>query len=558
MRELLPFLGLYRQQWRRLFLGALLVVATLAASVGLLSVSGWFISATAVAGLVITRSADFNYLMPAGAVRGLSVVRTASRWAERVVTHDATFRLLATLRCWFFEKLGRLAGYQLSGIRHGDLLNRMVADVDALDHVYLRLITPIIGAVMTTIGTSVLVGIFAPQAGLLLAAVLASLTILLPFIFYRLGNAPSKTIASESMQLRQHLLDYFVGSNELRIFAAVQQQFATIKQHQQRLYLAQQRMADLAGFAQGAVTCLNGWALVMVLICGYEVMHTAGDVGPLLALLGFATMASFEAIAPLAGAFQHLGHTKVAARRLNKVIHHPQKQGFGNQSVSTFSKLKLESLAFKYPLAQQPLFERLTIEVAAGEKVAIVGQTGCGKSTLLQLLSRDLEPTDGAIMVDEINLTQLSETGLRQLFCVVSQRIHIFNDTLANNLRISSNDASDSQLVQVLHDVQLAHLIDNNLREGNGLDQWLGDGGRALSGGERRRIGIARALLSSAPIVLLDEPTEGLDDATEEAVINILMDKLQQRTMLYVTHKPAALASMDRVIKLENGIVEHL
>ncbi len=551
MRSLLPFLRLYQQQWRRLALGMALALLTLLASIGLLSLSGWFISATAVAGLVITRSVEFNYLMPAGAVRGFSVARTAFRWTERVVTHDATFRLLATLRSWFFRRLGQLRTQQLPKVRQADLLNRMVADIDAMDHVYLRLITPFIAGFLAITSVALLVGWFVPRAGIALFFLLLALLIILPLVFYRLGKIPGQKLGQHQMHLRQQLLDYLQGHNELRVFGAVKIQQQRLQQSEQQLLLQQEKMSHYSGAAQGLVILFNGWVMVGILVLTAQVLTAQAQLGPILALVVFATMASFEALAPVAGAFQHLSHTQSAADRLNEILTQESSLTFGQHAGFQHAALHLHQVDFAYaPIGQlhRPILSQLSLQLEAGSKTAIVGPTGCGKSTLLQLLTRELDPTSGQITINDTALNELSQEGLSNTLCVVSQRVHIFNDSLANNLRLAAPNASTEQLETVLKQVKLDKLL-----QGSGLSQWLGDGGRQLSGGERRRIGIARALLHPAPILLLDEPTEGLDDATELAIIEQLLAQQPERPVLYVTQKRAALSYMDRVMLMDNG-----
>ncbi|GAA5188129.1 heme ABC transporter ATP-binding protein/permease CydC [Ferrimonas gelatinilytica] len=549
MTELIPFLRLFQQHWRRLALGALLSLLTLLASIGLLSLSGWFIAASAVAGLVISRSADFNYMMPAGGVRALSVLRTAARWAERVVSHDATFRLLATLRSWFFRHLGRLAPARLGGLRDADLLNRMVADIDALDHLYLRLITPVAAGSLSILAVTVFLSWIDPLLGAVLGGVLLALLLLLPPLFYRLGLRPGERLSHHHGVYRQQLADYIDAQTELLLFQAERQQREKLAHTEQALLLAQGKMARLTGLSQGLLTLFNGWLLLVMVVLAHHQLSQGGAPGPLLALVAFATLASFEALNPVTTAFQHLGHTLAAARRLTPMLSADGAMAFGGQTQPGEERgLAIQGLNFRYPGALDPTLDGLNLTLEPGERVALIGQTGCGKSTLLQILCRELESDSGSVCLNGHALDSYCENSLRQQLCVISQRVHIFNDSLANNLRLASPGATDDQLEQALRQVKLDKLL-----EGQGLAQWLGEGGRQLSGGEQRRIGLARALLHPGSLLLLDEPTEGLDDATEQEVISCLLSHRPERTLLYVTHKPAALAQMDRVLMMEAG-----
>ncbi len=549
MTELLPFLRLFRQHWRRLALGALLSLLTLLASIGLLSLSGWFIAASAVAGLVITRSSDFNYMMPAGGVRALSVLRTAARWAERVVSHDATFRLLATLRSWFFRRLSRRAPQRLTALRDADLLNRMVADIDALDHLYLRLITPVVAGSLAILSVTVFLAWIDPLLGAVLGGTLLTLLLLLPPLFYRLGRGPGARLNHHHGAYRQQLADYVETQTELLLFQAEAPRRAQLARTEQAMIEAQGAMARLTGLSQGLLTLFNGWLLLLLVVLGHQQLSQGGSPGPLLALVAFATLASFEALNPVTTAFQHLGHTLAAARRLTPLLDADDAMAFGSRDRSEArGELVIQDLNFRYPGALDPTLDALTLTLSPGERVALIGQTGCGKSTLLQILSRELDADSGTVRLNGHPIEQYRESSLRNQVCLISQRVHIFNDSLANNLRLASPDATDAQLEAVLRQVKLDGLL-----QGQGLNQWLGEGGRALSGGEQRRIGLARALLHPASLLLLDEPTEGLDDATEQEVINCLLHQRPQRTLLYVTHKPAALEQMDRVLAMEAG-----
>ncbi|MBY5991683.1 heme ABC transporter ATP-binding protein/permease CydC [Ferrimonas balearica] len=549
MGDLKPFLALYRQHWTRLSLGVLLAVLTLIASIGLLSLSGWFLAASAVAGLVISRSAEFNYMMPAGGVRFLSVSRTAARWAERVVSHDATFRLLATLRTWFFQRLAPLGPADLKDLRDADLLNRMVADIDALDHLYLRLITPVLAGALAILALTALIGLFDLRLALILGGVLTALLVAFPLLFYRLGQGPGAGLARGMGRVRLALADLLDANSELAVFGATQRQRQRLSDEEQRLVASQRQMARLTGLSQALITTLNGWVLLLMLTLAWQQMGAATPPGPLLALLVFATLASFEALAPVANAFQHLAHTLESARRLNPILQMTPQVAYGERDAEAqFAGLEVRNLSFRYPGGLDPVLTDLNLSIAPGEKLAILGKTGCGKSTLLDLITRQYPLAQGEIRLDDVPLEQYSHGALRAQICHISQRVHVFSDTLANNLRLANPEASDDQLVDALEQVELSGLL-----SGQGLSQWLGEGGRQLSGGERRRLGLARALLHPAPLLLLDEPTEGLDEGTERRVLAAILAHRPERSLLYITHRRAALSQMDRVLTMDGG-----
>ncbi|MCS3454569.1 ATP-binding cassette subfamily C protein CydC [Aeromonas sp. BIGb0405] len=549
MTDLLPFLRLYRQHWLSLSVGLLLALVTLAAGIGLLSLSGWFLSAAAVAGMAAASRDTFNYMTPAGGVRFFSIVRTAGRWGERVVSHDATFRVLTRLRVWFWQKLSPLSTGALAGFRQADLLNRLVADIDAMDHVYLRLITPIGAALLSTAGLVFFLSFFDGRLALTLGAILLFGMIALPLVFFFAGRKPGQALILGKAQLRTRLVDYLDGQAELQMFAAAPRALTELQQAEQDLILAQARMARVSGLANASVQLLSGWTLTLML---WLASHGVGGAtpDPITALMVFATLASFEALLPLAGAFQHLSTSLASARRLNEILQDAQPPEWGTlNEPAQGGALQINDLSFGYPGSTQAVLRGCTLQLQAGEKLALLGQTGCGKSTLMGLLTREWNPQSGEILLGGKPLTDYSEGALRASLSVVSQRVHLFAATLRDNLKLAAPAASDGRLAEVLQQVGLGALLEDE----TGLDAWLGDGGRPLSGGERRRIGIARALLHDAPLWLLDEPTEGLDSQTERDIMALLMRLGADRAMLLISHRLIGLEQMDRIALMEEG-----
>ncbi|MDE9379969.1 cysteine/glutathione ABC transporter ATP-binding protein/permease CydC [Vibrio alginolyticus] len=553
MRDLLPYLKLYKKHWFGLSLGMLLAFATLSASIGLLTLSGWFISASAVAGLTIARE-TFNYMLPGGGVRGLAMSRTAGRWGERVVSHNATFKLLTDLRIFFFKKLAPLIPGRISNLRDADLLNRLVADVDAMDHVYLRLVSPVTVGVFGIFFLTLFLMWFDTSLGLILGSILLIMLLIWPVLFYKLGKRNGGELTQNKADLRVTTLDWIEGYSELTLFGAEERYRNAILETQQKLMANQFVNANLTGMASAALMLFNGLTLVLMLwLAADGVGGNAPD--PFIALMAFATMASFELLMPIAGAFQHLGQTLSSARRLNEVILSEPEVQFAEEKLDINKPLDItfSNVTFNYPDSERSVLNAVDLTIPATNKVAIVGQTGSGKSTLIQLLTRYWDPKKGYISIAGIELTQWNESQLRESISVVSQRVDILNGTLRDNLLIAKPDANDDHLANILKDVGLEKLLENNA-----LDSWLGDGGRQLSGGEKRRIGIARAILHDAPILLLDEPTEGLDKQTEQSIMALFEKHFEGKTVIFITHRLIGLEAMDSIVLIEQGeIVEH-
>ncbi|BDR18553.1 cysteine/glutathione ABC transporter ATP-binding protein/permease CydC [Vibrio sp. zbq_19] len=548
MRDLLPYLKLYKKHWFGLSLGMLLAFLTLAASIGLLTLSGWFISAAAVAGLTVARE-TFNYMLPGAGVRGAAMARTAGRWGERVVSHNATFKLLTDLRIFFFKKLAPLIPGRVSTMRDADLLNRLVADVDAMDHVYLRLISPVVIGIFGILSLTAVLAFFDWHLALLLGSILTVMLFVWPVLFYKLGKNNGENLTHHKAQLRVATLDWLQGYSELSIFGAEERYRNLILEKQKQLLSNQFVNANLTGMASGLLMLVNGLTLVVML------WFAADGVGgrapdPWIALFAFATMASFEILMPIAGAFQYLGQTLTSARRLNEVILAEPDVVFPEQSKykDTTLDIEFDNIGFTYPDGQQKVLKDLSLSLPLGTKTAIVGQTGSGKSTLIQLLCRYWDVNQGEVRIGGTKLQDWSESDLREAMTVVSQRVDVLNGTLRDNLLMAAPEASDERLSEILQKVELGGLL-----EAPGLDAWLGDGGRQLSGGEKRRIGIARALLRDAPILLLDEPTEGLDKRTEQKVMTLFNEHFANKTVVFITHRLIELENMDSICLMEQG-----
>ncbi|CCO50030.1 ATP-binding/permease protein cydC [Vibrio nigripulchritudo SOn1] len=547
MRDLLPYLKLYKKHWFGLSLGMLLAFATLFASIGLLTLSGWFIAASAVAGLTIARE-TFNYMLPGAFVRGFAMSRTAGRWGERVVSHNATFKLLTDLRIFFYEKLTPLIPGKVANIRDADLLNRLVADIDAMDHVYLRLISPLVVSVLGIASLTLFLCWFDPVLGLTLGGILLALVLIWPVIFYKLGKLNGQQLTLNKSELRIATLDWLQGHSELVLFGVESRYRDNIDSKQSALMENQAKHARITGLASSLLMLASGLTLVLMLwIAADGVGGRAPD--PFIAMIAFATMASFEILMPVAGAFQYLGQTVTSARRLNEIIHaDPEVQFVTNETPQPDKfDIQLSDVTFGYE-ADAPVLNNLDLHAGHGQKVAIVGQTGSGKSTLLQLVTRIWDAQSGQVAIGGRDVKQWSESALRASTSVVSQRVDVLNGSLRDNLTIALPDAEDVQLIDVLEQVGLS-----KLNEDKGLDTWLGEGGRQLSGGEKRRIGIARAVLRQSPIVLMDEPTEGLDKQTEQQMMQLFDKHFSDKTVIFITHRLVGLEKMDLVCLMEQG-----
>lgn len=548
MKILMPFLALYRRHIWRLSLGVVLAIITLLASIGLLTLSGWFLAASSVAGFAGLYS--FNYMLPAAGVRGAAITRTAARFFERLVSHDGTFRVLQHLRVFTFSKLLPLSPAGLSGYRKGDLLNRLVADVDTLDHLYLRVISPLFGALVVILTVTVGLSWLDWHLAMMLGGLMLMTLLLLPPLFYRAGKPAGIALTSLRGQYRSQLTDWLQAQAELALYGAAQLFRNNLDDTETRWMAAQKSQASLMGISQGLLILITGFTVVLILWLSAGGVGMETQPGAFIALFVFCALAAFEALAPVSGAFLHLGQVMASATRVSEVINQQPAVRFAtNQRQSTEGvSLSVKDLSFSYG-DNSPALDSFSLDVAKGEHVALLGRTGCGKSTLLQLLTRAWDAKSGTLLLNGQPISQWDEASLRASTSVVTQRVHLFSNTLRENLLLAAPESSDEQLVAILQQVGLSALLDDD----QALNAWLGEGGRQLSGGELRRLGLARALLHGGDLLLLDEPTEGLDAETEKQILALLHKVAENKTMIMVTHRLQGLQHFNKICIMDSG-----
>lgn len=551
MKLLFPFLSLYSNHSRRLLLGTILAITSLSASIGLLSLSGWFLAASFLVGSTIL----FNFFYPSSGVRGLAIGRTISRYFERLVTHDATFRVLAELRISVFKKLIPLSPSGLNHFRNSELLNRLVADVDTLDTLYLNLLSPFISAIMVITFMAIGLSFVSALLAVIICSTLLALLFIFPAIFYRLGQKSGKKIIQARAEYRSQFIEWIQLNAEFLLFGLVPQMTQKLEKTEQTWLHSQSKESQLTGFSNALLTFMNGILVCVVFLLVTTAIDASSADNPeaLVALVIFCVMASAEILMPIGIAFLHLGQLMTAAERLNDLIEQRPLVEFNGstrwQKIAENQPLvRFEKVTFNYPSNHQATLNGLSFEVNKGQKVAILGKTGSGKSTIFQLLNRHYDPTSGQILLANCNVADYPEATLRSHLVTLSQRVHIFSQTLRDNLLMGNPHATDEQLKLVLEQVELAYLLQEQ-----DLDLWLGEGGRPLSGGEQRRLGLARVLLSNAELVLLDEPTEGLDRETEQQILMLIFAHCQARTLLMITHRLQGLERFDRVYRIDNG-----
>ena len=537
-----PYIALYKHYFWQIVIGLSLSILTLFASVFLLSLSGWFLASTAVVG--VAGLYTFNYMLPAAGVRAAAITRTASRYVERLVDHNTTFKILAYLRTLAFRKILPLSANQLAQYQKADLLNRFIVDIDALDHLYLKLFSPIVTALVMILLLFIGLSYINLPIALIITIVLTITLLAIPVIFYHAGKQLGETLAKQQSEYRALLINYLQGQAELTLFNAQHRYRTKLDKLESDWLFHQQRQSTLMALSSALVVLIAGFLTLLVLW-----LITQYTLSPLVALFVFVCLASSEILAPIPGAFIFLGQVLTSAKRTTTLFNQTPDIKFIEQGKTidlSIAKLQFDDISFSYPNQPFAILSNFSLTINSGQHVGLIGKTGCGKSTLLNLVTRTWDANSGKILINDIPIDQLDEATLRQIIAVVPQVITIFSDTLKQNLLIGNRQASDQQLIDVLHQVELSKLLATD----QGLNLPLGQGGRALSGGEIRRIGIARALLHNSPLILMDEPTESLDQQTEEQIIELIKQICKNKTLLMVTHRLTNNPLFDRVIEL--------
>lgn len=534
MKKAELFFMISKKQWHYLSLGFILSTLTIIASVGLLSVAGWLICGAAIAGVVGT-AAMFNYMLPATAVRFFSLLRITSRYADRVLTHEATFRMLRDIRVWFYQVLEPLAPAYLIKYRNAELLNRMTKDIDALDKVYLRLLIPFFSSVLLVLLVGIFICFFSLRLSLYISLFLLTGIILIPWLAFLLGNSPGRLALQKIAAVRTKFIEFSNHLMDLILYGKVSEQVKQLMVEQDALIQQQKTQASIRGLINALISTLTSVSLLVVIVVCLPLVINQQLTGANLGLLSLMIFAVFEAINLLPQACQYIGETAMAADRVCEMTNMtPQVQFPVLANAPTHFDLKFNGIHFQYNKDSQLIFKNYYLDIPYGNHLAIVGTTGAGKSTLAYLAVRCFDPTAGEILLGDRSLKSYTESQLRDAICYISQNSHIFHNSIRENLLLAKPNATDEELFAALASVDLKQAI---LQLPAQLSTLMGEFGQQFSGGQVRRLALARAILKSAPITILDEPLEGVDDATAVIIFQNLQKHFLGKTLIVITHQ---------------------
>lgn len=543
MRDLIRLAKLILPPAPVIALAALWGFLTVGSNVGLMAASAYLIAAAAL-------HPGIHELMPViVGVRFFGISRAVFRYAERYLTHDVTLRALSRIRGTFYRYLEPLAPAVLSSYRFGDLLSRFVLDVENLQNFYLRVLAPLLISLGVFFGVSAFLGWFHPAFALTFAPLYLLSALLIPWINFRLLHGSAKRQNMSQTSLRSFLSDSLQSMDETAVYQMEKIQEKELARLDHELIKEQTKSAHIKAGSNNLALFASFFTLWLMLFIGI-VLIEKGQLDPvLLPLLLMAAYTGFEPVISLTGISYYLEESLSSARRLFALIDSVPEvdENAGNKDLPSDYSIRIENLTFSYDPSEPPVIENLSFSLESGAKMAIMGPSGSGKSTIVNLLLRFWDYHQGRILLGGKELKEYHPEALRSLMGVVTQYTHLFNGTVRENMILAKPQASEAGIEKALENVQLLDFI-KSLPQG--LDTNIGEGGFKLSGGQRRRLVIARVFLKNPPILLLDEATANLDPITEKAVSQSLEKLMERKTALIITHSLKEAEKTDRVLIL--------
>jgi ATP-binding cassette subfamily C protein CydC len=541
-------LGFLLPAWRWVGLSTLLSTATIAAGIGLIGTSAYLISAAALQPSIAALQVAIV------GVRFFGLSRGVFRYLERLVSHETNFRILAILRQWFYGRLERLAPAGLVDEQGGDLLARAIDDIDALELIYIRVVSPVLSALLVMIGMGWFVGRHDPGLAWALVCLLLTGGILFPLVIRVLSQNLAARQINQHASLSAFLVESLGGMADLLLFNHKTERRKQLAELDSAYAHTGSRLALVSGLQSGLSQLLGGLATWLVLIWLTPRVSDGALDGVLLAVLALAAAASFEAVAPLPAAGQYLDGSLAAARRLFELADREPAIAENQSHIAVLPPgipaLSVKDLSLRYSPDLPPVLSGISFELTPGKKLAIVGPNGAGKTSLVNVLLRFWDYQSGVIQLGGKDLRELSPDNARSAFSLAAQSSHLFDTTLRENLTLGRHDIDADIISRALAAAQLSDFV---ARLPKGLETPVGEHGLSLSGGERQRVTLARALLKPAPILILDEPFSQLDQSTARNLYAAILDAYAQLSIVTITHRFIGLENIDEVLVLQNG-----
>ncbi len=526
-----------------MLLASLLGFLTIGSSIGLLMTSAYVIAKAALHPNIGELSIAIV------GVRFFGISRGLLRYAERLFSHEVTFNLLAKFRVWFFKTIEPLVPSRIGKFTSGDLLARVVSDVESLEHIFIRVISPPFIAIAIGVLVSVVFAMFNPFFAIAFLVPYLLAGIVVPLITYKL----SSKIGEEIILLRSNLIELSIdgieGKNELISFGKVEMHNAQFNKVNRRLIKLQRNMKLISGMNESLIGLMMNIAVIAIFVTAVPLVQNKLISGISLSVLTLGTMAAFEAVLPIPLAIQYLNSSIKAGDRLFQITERDAKEKETlNQKVKGRS-VELRNVCFSYRKNEEVLKD-ISVKINAKEKIAIIGGSGAGKSSVINLLLNFWKINSGSITVDNITYNEISEEEIRSVYSTIPQKVFLFSDTIKGNLLIAKPNATDSDLWNALEKAELKEFVETLP---NKLNTWIGNQGKQLSGGERKRIAIARAILKDSNIFICDEITADLDSVNELNIINTIHEVTKEKSLIYITHRLVDMDKFNSIYLIENG-----
>jgi ATP-binding cassette, subfamily C, bacterial CydC len=537
LRRLVAFAGV---PVRQVALSAGLGVLAVAFAVALMTTAGYLISRAAEQPPILSLTVTIVF------VRFFGLARPLTRYLDRLVSHDVALGVLGRIRTRFYERIEPLAPGQLEGYRRGELLGRMVGDVDALQGVYVRGLTPPFVALVVGTACVAVTAVYLPAASVVLALGLVLVGVLVPVLAAWLNGAAGRRQGAARAELTAELVELLRGAPELVVYGREADTLASIRTRSAELTRLGRRDALAAGLAEGLSILIGGLTVAGVL----AVAATSSLDRVLVATLALLALASFDCVLPLRAAAVELAATIAAGRRLIDLVDREPSIRDPAQPCPAPegpAAVALEGVTARYASEAAPALSGFDLMLEPGQRVALVGPSGAGKTTVTNLLLRFLDPDEGRVTLAGRDVRELRQSDVRRTFALAGQNAHVFNSTIRANLSLARPDATDAELETALSRARIGEWVASLP---DGLETLVGEEGTKLSGGQRQRLTVARALLSDAPVLLLDEPTAHLDAETAEELVRDILAAADDRSVLLITHRPEGLDLVDEVVEL--------
>lgn len=529
-----------------ILLSAFLGFLTIGSSIGLMTISALLISDAAL------RFGVADLMVAIVGVRFFGISRAVFRYLERYLTHSTTFKLLSKVRVWFYNRLEPLVPGAVDDVHSGDLFSRMVNDIESLKEFYLRVINPPVVGVLVLLFMCFFLNLFSPKLAIAIFIFFLLSGLVIPVLVGIIGRKSVEVKVKLKSDIDITMVDSFSGVTEILTFDLSGKFQEILKGFSSKLMKEQLRAGMLNGLSNALISISGSLCMWVALIICIPMVNSGGLKGDLLALIALGITSSFEALQPMSQIFSKLEESRSAAKRLFEITDRKTAVYFeaSNLKVPKGNEISIKDLCVRYSSDSELILSNIDLELKEGKKLAIVGPNGSGKSTLAQVLLGFKDYERGSIILGDTNIKALDSDILMEKFSVVPQNPYMFNTTILENLKLSNLEASKELITKCLKSAQILEFIATLPM---GLDTYIGEGGFKLSGGQRQRLAIARAFLRDKPILILDEPTTGLDLAAEKKLLVSLQEEWDKKSVVLITHKFFGLEAMDEILVLKKG-----